>query len=453
MSLDTSYFRHLITYPAVQGNRVDYAIYKPLVSSMILFSRPTGTPLAAVGLRAYNNTAQSVISKRYTPGPADFQGMLNADNRRFEIIISNLTDLGVVKIDLMNNNTAVDETDPGAAKGALNQVNELHEMQSTSIRADQKDSRALILSSISTSGGQKVTVGQDEKSASVGGSKPEGVYYYIAVTPNVSYPKLVELFKDTYWDVVDFLVVPHERPAEFSRGGRRNHLAEEYDEEYNSMEDIPRGVGHFESMRGGPESAGMGYYRSPMATLASLSSNSENSGVSRGARSKGIGGFELCSVEYSSPIPASAPVTDDTVEHSLASTIQAGEYVQVNSHKTGYSYVYDVSSNQTGKLCCLGLSVAPGLRFATSDWSDQDIINAAKLQVDEMRTVGAAALLKTIKVYASEQCCICLEGTPNTVFYQCGHKCCCSGCSESLLKTTSKCPTCRGHIVASLISM
>jgi hypothetical protein len=47
-------------------------------------------------------------------------------------------------------------------------------------------------------------------------------------------------------------------------------------------------------------------------------------------------------------------------------------------------------------------------------------------------------------IYLSEECCICLEPDPDTVFYPCGHKCVHYICATRL--TNNKCPICKQNI-------
>lgn len=51
------------------------------------------------------------------------------------------------------------------------------------------------------------------------------------------------------------------------------------------------------------------------------------------------------------------------------------------------------------------------------------------------------------KVFASEECCICLDGEPTMVIVPCGHLCFCSDCSKEM---NDKCPMCRGKIVSKI---
>lgn len=55
-----------------------------------------------------------------------------------------------------------------------------------------------------------------------------------------------------------------------------------------------------------------------------------------------------------------------------------------------------------------------------------------------------AEALKDIKIFAIEECVICLADKPNRVYIPCGHQCVCSTCdSPASLK---KCPLCRRQI-------
>ena len=54
---------------------------------------------------------------------------------------------------------------------------------------------------------------------------------------------------------------------------------------------------------------------------------------------------------------------------------------------------------------------------------------------------------KEIKtVQESQLCAICMDNKKNTVFYPCGHLCCCENCWEELKRSTKRCPICRNNI-------
>jgi len=56
---------------------------------------------------------------------------------------------------------------------------------------------------------------------------------------------------------------------------------------------------------------------------------------------------------------------------------------------------------------------------------------------------------KPVEVYSAEECVICLEDKPNTVFGPCGHMCMCENCYKQMLSRAAKkdCPLCRRKIV------
>lgn len=456
MALHPAHFERIDVIDPVQGSGDSwrYTVYKPIASTIALYSRVNGQPLAAVGLRTYQDNVRAIVTKRPQSGPgvagipgtiglAEFQGIINADHRRFEFIITNLTGHSTVKIDIMKQNTAVTDTDPGAEKGGLNNVNELHAYQSCVISGDQKDSRALILTSIKESSG--VTVQQTEKSAIVGGNKPVGTYYYLAVTPRDDTAELIPLFADTYWDSADFIILRTSTPPQEKYEGIVTLSVEEnFERDMVEVADEPE----YESMgsyRGVPQGGRM--------VLASINEVhvQPRPRVAKAAaifKSPKPASAEISSVSVNSVnIAHSKSLTSDIIGASFASNVEGGEFVSTSGNKTGYTYVYNVSSNQNGKLCCLCLSVAPGLSFNTN-LTNAEIREAAVLQVKEYQLKGLHAIMREIKIYASEECCVCCDAKSGVLFYRCGHQCCCIRCANSLV--TPKCPVCRGHIQAQI---
>ena len=78
------------------------------------------------------------------------------------------------------------------------------------------------------------------------------------------------------------------------------------------------------------------------------------------------------------------------------------------------------------------------------EWDD--VSNEAKDLINVYESNKYTDFLKK-KIYDTEDCCICLDENPNTVFYQCGHKVIHLSCIN---KDLYKCPMCRLRISAYL---
>jgi hypothetical protein len=156
-----------------------YAIY-PRKPSIVLFSEQDSTAIAAISFRPQDCNSlniQTFITKEYD----DFQGLISKNEQEYEFIITNLTDLGEIKIDIMNTNKSVQMVNPGHENGGLNEVNELDPLQSYPVRGDQKNSLSLVLDS--------------------------PVIKYISVVPQKDNLNLVKKFENTKWDCSDFFCI------------------------------------------------------------------------------------------------------------------------------------------------------------------------------------------------------------------------------------------------------
>ncbi len=188
-----------------------YSAIRPKDQPMILFSKKDGTALASLHVKCQSNKHQndqlgnrgkSIITKRpYNSGfSCDFQAILSKQDQEFELVITNLTGLGMINFNIMKESTGVTEVNPGG----LNEVNELHEYQSYSVQCDQSNNGVLILKSIDKKVGEKttkVTVANDEAKGA-----PEGTYYHLSVVPQIGKAELISLFEDTVWACVDMFV-------------------------------------------------------------------------------------------------------------------------------------------------------------------------------------------------------------------------------------------------------
>src|SRR5439155_26253616 len=152
----------------------DYQVVKPLDNPMILFSKKTGLPLAALHLRCQSNEFQNdtkgnrgkaLFTKRpyQSNVPCDFQGIINRDGQEFELVISNLIDEGYLNFNIMKDNNNINEVNPGG----LNQINELKPYESYAVTCDQKDNKVLVLNMIQENkkdgSTTKITIEEAEK--------------------------------------------------------------------------------------------------------------------------------------------------------------------------------------------------------------------------------------------------------------------------------------------------
>nr|QBK88640.1 MAG: RNA polymerase Rpb1, domain 1 [Mimivirus LCMiAC01] len=137
------------------------------------------------------------------------------------------------------------------------------------------------------------------------------------------------------------------------------------------------------------------------------------------------------------------PVSHDIIRDSLASSVLSGRKITVTSSKTNIEYNYDTPSVS----CVIGLSISPGLVFHPDA---TDLLKCGEAMVDDLISNESKKLLAELTaIYEEKNCVICLEGKEdgspvNSVFYQCGHKCCHDRCGSKL----DKCPLCRKYISA-----
>mmetsp|Transcript_12353 Transcript_12353/g.19896 ORF Transcript_12353/g.19896 Transcript_12353/m.19896 type:complete len:560 (+) Transcript_12353:77-1756(+) len=202
-------FFKLLSTKEVEGNAgCIYECYQAINSrsTMVLFSKKTATPLAALMIQAEDLGCMSMITGRPSPGDATepyFQGMLNMNDQPFSFVISNLSDKGMFNFNILHTPHRVSEVDPGPAFG-INKVNELHKNQSYVIAADQRNSRQLILSGKTKMVVDKITKEPKQVPETVGETeakvKPTGLYFYLSVVPDKFSKELIAAFAEgTVW--------------------------------------------------------------------------------------------------------------------------------------------------------------------------------------------------------------------------------------------------------------
>jgi hypothetical protein len=399
-NLTSEYFTILAT---TQRDDIEYCAYQCHHESLILYSAD-GEPLSVVSFKCANDSnACAVLAPRRDKTGVDFQGIVTKDNQEIQFVITNLSLLGMIKVDIMKNNTAVHDVDPGAEKGGVNRVNELHPRQSSLIRTDQSTSCIMILSTITNNQGAKLTVGEAE---TITPHQPDGTYFYFAVTPQLDVSNLVTKFQDTHW-VKDNIFVLKSHVHRFA---------------YDCAESAHIGS---RIVCDGPARSFCG----PV--------------IPRGISSESIS--VDCAPNEDKIIDAQQ-IDDDVIKQSYACNLKQGQFLFERSRYTGINYEYNVSSNQTGHLCCLSLSVHFGPQFIPSLTTQELAMRGQELITTYISAQQATYLDQLKKVFTQDECSICLEKNIDTVFYDCGHACCHKVC----VGTQTKCPLCRRHIVAIL---
>jgi hypothetical protein len=357
---------------------------------------------------------------------ADFQWIINQDDQEIQFIITNLCHEDWVKIDIMKTNSCVHDVN----FNGINMVNELPPLQSWLNEVDQTTSKTMILSPIiDEQTCERLSVGTAE---AINPDKPQGIYFYIAVTPKNTLPSLYNKFKDTMWVCDDMVVIrqPYIPPLFGGIMGIPYHHTEFFGNVPWSppvpprkndmppplpprkidipappaMDCIPQEMVSYSSTL----PVAMGFIHDPQPSTEQLE-------------------FQKTS--------------EQIVKASIASFIRDGRYIKEETHHTDFGYNYDVSSNRDGHLCCISLSIHKDLRFVSElNWNELRNIGTQMIQsVTEKKS--AMYLEEITKIYGNDECPICFGETVDAVLYTCGHTCC-----KECANQVTVCPYCRKHI-------
>jgi len=465
ITLNTKYFQTINTK---KHGEFEYTVYKPLGNPMILYSKKDGTALASLHLRCQDNNYQNdqkgnrgkaLITKRPKQSSfhCDFQGLIDRDGQEFELVITNLTNKGWINFNILKKNKTIKEVNPGG----LNEVNELRPFESYSVQCDQATNCTLVLNAIKKntgSGTVNVTVGEDESQ----GSKPTGTYYYLSVVPESGKKDLVELYKETIWACSDVFAIRKKLVQVQYLCNNRLMMTEPLGFNILGNSDVRsmRGMGsigeinlpdlydNMEPRRDGlvdPRMSTTGNYES---LLYEESCDSDDMDLKEDTRqcmfipesmlqTKSLGGNSFKNLNQKKLI------SHDIIKDSMASSVSSGRKITVNSSESNMEYNYEASSVP----CVIGLSISPGLVFHADA---TNLLEIGKTIIEDMISNESKNLLAELTtIYEEDSCVICLEGKEDglpvdSVFYQCGHKCCHDRCGSKL----TKCPLCRKHIGA-----
>ena len=447
--LNTKYFSQIETK---SNDNATYQTYVPRYSTMFLVSTISEEPLAAVSLKCSDGCpGKTVIAPRLNATHANFQGLINRDDQEFEFIITNLVSDSMIKIDIMKDNTMVNCVDPGSVLGGLNQVNELRGLESYSVQVDQQTGSTMVLSTIKTDLNKKITVGDAEV---INPHKPLGTYYHIAVTPRKDSKQIVKKFQSTKWVSLPMFCIRNILDNRFKISTNDQILGFGFDNDDDDDDNLngdidllldPSTYREYES-KVSPESIPADYISKNSGPKKSCAKSQQS--IPKGSSSKKSCAKSQSNVKGSNSERSTERclVNDDLIASSFASDVKQGTKKTVYTRSTGIDYEYNVSSNQTGKLCTISLSVSKNLKFYKPLSKYEIQLESSKLITDYMTNNHQTLVDQIDVVYIETECVICLEAGPNTILYECGHSCLHSECIGNI----DKCPLCRRHITAVL---
>jgi hypothetical protein len=230
MTVDSQFFKLIKSQDKgatrYEGYKSQYAR-----STMILFSKTSHTPLAALVFHAEDNGVLSLLSARPSPNNSTdhyFQGVLNTPNQVFHFSIINLNDDGFINFNILHTPHRVSEVDPGPAFG-INQVNELKPNQGYTIPVDQRTKRAMVLAGLTKKQDDGTTAPMTVEETESKTEKKEGLYFYLSVVASAICPSLIAKFAEgTLWKCADHFVRKVNAPVQKSFGNFGGYRGGDY---------------------------------------------------------------------------------------------------------------------------------------------------------------------------------------------------------------------------------
>lgn len=391
-------------------------------STMVLFSKVTNTPLAALVFRASDLSTSALVTGR--PSPAGsmetyFQGMLNQSDKEFTFTIINLNPEGSINFNILHTPHRVSEVDPGPAYG-VNQVNELHPLQVYTVRSDQRTGKTMILQGIVRPDNTPMDVSTDESTP----ERRQGSYFYLSVVAQIDKPDLVDKFKEgTVWKCVPFFI----QKTHFPTGVQHSVSAR-----------CLFGNGELHTLDGsrgfGSRGFGMDSIYNSRERTKKTSKGPRNPIPIAGAacRAKNYQAEEADEADEGSCLFGDAV----NVGATQAARVAYGRDVTVQTQSTGLDYCYDAPSDPV----VIGLSIFKEMKFVEMDLSSA--IDEAAKEIQKTEEKQLSAMVKN--VFKTDTCVIDLESPTDTVIVQCGHQCLNSKNTSGI----KKCPLCRQIVLA-----
>jgi len=222
MSSKHEFFRYVSKKESSFDKNTIFSLYEATHprSTMILKSKKTQTPLAALVLLTADSGCRRILTARPPPSGKDqphFQGMLDMPDQPFSLAIVNLTSDTINFNILHTPEYKVDKVDPGPAFG-INQVNELHAGQAYVVKSDQRVNRQMVLRGLTKNtpqGEAKITVKDSESKT----DSPQGLYFYLSVVGKANSAELQRLFSEgSAWTAAPYYIVKEKCPVYQTNG-------------------------------------------------------------------------------------------------------------------------------------------------------------------------------------------------------------------------------------------
>ena len=400
-------------------------------STMVLFSKTTCSPLAALVFHPKDPNVKSLVTavpETVSESIPHFQGMFDQDNKVFYFTIINLAQEGSINFNILHApNYKVNCVDPGPSYG-INQVNELRPGDDYTIKCDQRNNCEMILKGKTKKDektGETVAVTVDAEQKSGGNT----LSFYLSVVANISSDELVNLFREgTYWKATSFFIRPNLRKGWMAKGmGAARSLP---------RMDMEMALSFNETINFGSPSLHETMNADEVTTEPVKKRAKKGASASALARevpaARGMKRGEQKMLVTHQPVD---------IGQTQATELDYGEKVQVRSGITGFEYAYDFPSEPTS----ISLSLWPGMQLLSLD--GLETIIQEELQEWEQDHVKKLVAYLPGK-FKSEACIIDLEEEPTMVICSCGHQCFCKEDAALYSKSKTTCPICRGPIHA-----
>jgi hypothetical protein len=464
-ALDPRFFEKIESIPPYYGGysngNVLIESYESVFphSTLLLYSRKTAAPLAALTLTTDDPACLSMFTARPAPNAASesyFQGMINMANKAFDLTISNLSDRGNINFNILRTPYRVSSTDSGPSYG-LNEVNELTPNHSYTITADQRNNRRMLLKGRTKAVNDPyaplqawivpLTVEESEQDGIA-----NGLYFSLSVAPDASCPTLVNQFAEgTVWKVAPGFVrkvkVPHrpmvthtwrphhQRPQRFQLERTRAIRS------YGSLPEAPPHA---------PSSPRKRREKCPLA-LASMKSLDDSDdmfettrSISRRPAMKRWSDNDRVddAVPRRHSDRASMPQIPG-IGSTQAARLFYGEQVDVRSVATRSEYDFDKASEPT--VLCMSIWEEMELLPIDICSFDEELREQAE---DYIKNRGQNMIDSLNAVYKIHQCVVDFRFPADTIICSCGHQCL-NHVNVNKVNMTN-CPLCRSPISAFL---